>query len=297
MRCSRTVAAAGALVTTVLAGAVGVVAPAVPAAAHGATSDPPSRAVTCAPDAGRTARSAACRAAVAATGSGFEEWDNVRVAGVDGRDRAVIPDGRICGGGLDDFRGLDLARTDWPATRVSPGTRFTFRYRQRIPHKGTFRLYVTRPGYDPARPLRWADLPAKPFLTATDPPMRGDAYVFAGRLPAGRTGRHVLLAIWQNSDTADTYYSCSDVVFGAGAAPAPGGTTPPRTTPPRAGPPGATPTGPGAASGTSAERAEAAFGAAPAAGPSGPLLLAGGSAAVAAVAVAGALLARRRRRR
>jgi chitin-binding protein len=198
-------------------------APAAPAQAHGATSAPVSRAVACAPDSGR-ADSAACRAAVADNGGRrFDDWDNVRVANVRGRDRQRIPDGRLCSGGLDSFRGLDLARADWPATTVSAGARFTFRYRQRIPHQGTFKLYATTDGYVPTRPLRWSDLAARPFLTATDPPMRGDAYEIAGRLPQGRTGRHIIFAIWQNTDTPDTYYSCSDVVFKAargGAGPA-----------------------------------------------------------------------------
>jgi chitin-binding protein len=265
--------------------------PAVPAGAHGATSDPPSRAVACAPD-GRAVRSAACRAAVDANGGDFAEWDNVRVSGVAGRDRERIPDGRLCSGGLDEFRGLDLARADWPAARVSPGARFTFRYRQRIPHRGTFRLYVTRDGYDPTRALRWADLPAEPFLTAKDPPMRGDAYTFSGRLPR-REGRHVILAIWRNSDTADTYYSCSDVRFDRSArdagkpAPKPTATTPAAALP-AAGAPSGAPTTP------AEPEAVAAFGEAPRS--RAPLALAGGGA-VAAAAVAGALLWGRRRRR
>lgn len=39
-----------------------------------------------------------------------------------------------------------------------------------------------------------------------------------GRLPAGKTGRQLIYTIWQNSDTPDTYYSCSDVIFGDTAA-------------------------------------------------------------------------------
>jgi chitin-binding protein len=41
-----------------------------------------------------------------------------------------------------------------------------------------------------------------------------------GRLPAELSGRHVIFAIWQNSSTPDTYYSCSDVIFGTGSTPA-----------------------------------------------------------------------------
>ncbi|MEU7673454.1 lytic polysaccharide monooxygenase [Micromonospora taraxaci] len=190
---------------------------ATPATAHGAPTDPVSRAAACGPE-GRYAATSACRAAVEA-GAAVREWDNVRVAAINGRDRERIPDGELCSGGLSAYRGLDLPRTDWPSTELTSGAKFTFRYRTTIEHRGTFRLYVTTPDYDPKSPLNWADLEARPFLTLTDPPVRAGAYQLAGRLPAGRTGRHLIYTIWQNSSTPDTYYSCSDVVFrGAKAA-------------------------------------------------------------------------------
>jgi chitin-binding protein len=208
--------------------------PAGPAGAHGAMGNPASRAVVCGPDGGAGARSKACRAAAAKSGAqAFDHWDDIRVAGVAGRDRQVIPDGRLCSGGLDRFRGLDLARTDWPATRLVAGALFTFRYREAIPHQGSFRLYITKNGYHPSHVLRWADLEAKPFLTVTDPKISDGSYVARGRLPKGKTGRHLIYTIWQTSSTPDTYYSCSDVVFGGGArkgtATAPTRTPRPRT--------------------------------------------------------------------
>ncbi|WP_033306773.1 lytic polysaccharide monooxygenase [Streptomyces iakyrus] len=184
-----------------------------PARAHGAPSDPVSRVVACSPEGGDRAGTAACRAAVAANGAPFTAWDNLRVANVNGRDRAVIPDGKLCSGGLPAYRGLDLARADWPSTRTAPGARLTMRYVSTIPHAGTFRMYLTKPGYDPAGPLSWSDLPPKPFAEVTDPALRDGAYRFEVTLPSGRTGRHVLYTVWQNSSTPDTYYSCSDVVF------------------------------------------------------------------------------------
>lgn len=114
---------------------------------------------------------------------------------------------------MSAYRGLDLPRTDWPATELTTGAKFTFRYRTTIEHRGTFRLYATKPDYDPRAPLTWADLESRPFLTMTDPPVRAGAYQLPGRLPAGRAGRHLIYTIWQNSNTPDTYYSCSDVVF------------------------------------------------------------------------------------
>lgn len=187
------------------------------AGAHGAPAAPASRAFACGP-AGASAATAACQAAIALSGN-FAGWDNIRVANVAGRDRTMIPDGKLCSGGLDRYRGLDLPRTDWPATALKPGAAYSFRYAATIAHPGTFRMYLTTPGYDPARPLRWADLDAEPFLTAANPPRRGDAYVIDGQVPAGRTGRHLIYTIWQNSGTPDTYYSCSDVDFPAAPKP------------------------------------------------------------------------------
>ncbi|MDX3451063.1 lytic polysaccharide monooxygenase [Streptomyces sp. ME02-8801-2C] len=206
-----------------LAGGAAFVAPllltlsaAGPAQAHGAPTNPVSRAFACSPDGGSQAGTAACRAAVAANGGApFTFWDNVRVGEVNGRDRAVIPDGRLCSGGLSDYRGLDLARADWPSTTLSPGARLTMTYRSTIPHTGTFKMFLTKPGYDPSGPLNWSDLPDRPFAEVKDPAMTGDAYRIGMTLPSDRTGRHVLYTIWQNSSTADTYYSCSDVVFPA----------------------------------------------------------------------------------
>ncbi|MBT2388543.1 lytic polysaccharide monooxygenase [Streptomyces sp. ISL-1] len=210
MTAHRTAAAAA------LAGVVPLLLTAVTAGtaqAHGAPTDPVSRVAACGPEGAQRA-SAACRAAVAANGgSAFDQWDNLRVADVRGRDREVVPDGRLCSAGLEAYRGLDIARADWPATTLKAGARFTLAYRTTIPHEGTFDLYLTKEGYDPAAPLRWADLSAKPFATATDPEVAGGAYRISGRLPAGLTGRHVLYTVWRNSSTPDTYYSCSDVVL------------------------------------------------------------------------------------
>ncbi|MFJ7344875.1 lytic polysaccharide monooxygenase [Streptomyces sp. NPDC101110] len=184
-----------------------------PARAHGAPTDPVSRVVACSPEGGERAGTAACRAAVAANGAPFTAWDNLRVANVNGRDRQVVPDGKLCSGGLPAYRGLDLARADWPATRMTPGATLRMRYVSTIPHTGTFRMYLTKPGYDPARPLSWSDLPEKPFAQVTDPALTDGAYRFEATLPSDRTGRHMLYTVWQNSSTPDTYYSCSDVVF------------------------------------------------------------------------------------
>lgn len=184
---------------------------------HGGLTSPVSRAAACGVESTLKAGPACVAAAKVSGRLLVEEWDDLRVADVAGRDREMIPDGKLCSGGLDQFGGLDLARADWPATDLAPGANYTFRYRGTIPHQGTFRMYVTANGYDPSRPLTWSDLERKPFLKVTDPLLADGSYTMKGRLPAGKNGRHLIYTIWQNSDTPDTYYSCSDVVFGDAA--------------------------------------------------------------------------------
>ncbi|MEV7452660.1 lytic polysaccharide monooxygenase [Streptomyces nigra] len=283
-----------------------------PAAAHGAPTDPVSRVYACSPEGGAASRSAACRAAVAANGAPFTAWDNLRIANVNGRDRQVVPDGGLCSGGLPAYRGLDLARSDWPSTRLAPGATLTMRYASTIPHTGAFQLYLTKPGYDPAKPLKWSDLPDRPFAEVKDPALTNGAYRMTVRLPSDRSGRHVLYTVWRNTSTPDTYYSCSDVVFPAeekgGAAVTPSSSAKPSAKPTKKAPATRSPT-PSAseAAGKTPSAAPRAQGAdTPAAAPvastgtsgtgaSAPLL-AGGAAAV-LVLTGGAALALRLRRR
>jgi predicted carbohydrate-binding protein with CBM5 and CBM33 domain len=201
--------------TAALALAGGIVAavallPATPALAHGTPVSPISRTAACALGA-QESGSAACKAARAATGRPFGLFDNLRLPNVNGRDAEFIPDGSLCSGDLPEFRGLDLPRADWPATKVTAGTTLSIRYAGSIPHEGTFRVYLTRQGFDPTEPLGWDDLAAKPILTVQDPPLRDGAYRMSAKLPKDRSGRHVLYTVWQTSSTPDTYYSCSDL--------------------------------------------------------------------------------------
>ncbi|MFI6013553.1 lytic polysaccharide monooxygenase [Streptomyces sp. NPDC051243] len=305
MRSHRTALAATAVTPLLL-----TVWAAGPAHAHGAPTGPVSRVYACSPEGGSASRSTACKAAVAKNGSPFTAWDNLRIANVNGRDRQIVPDGHLCSGGLPAYRGLDLARADWPSTRLTPGATLTMRYVSTIPHTGTFRLYLTKPGYDPAKPLTWSDLPERPFAEVKDPALTDRAYRISAKLPSDRAGRHVLYTIWQNSSTPDTYYSCSDVVFPERAAATPAPTTEPRATASRAASPQApspaptstakTPSSPAAA--TTRPRSSSAPDSTPVAstgdsgsGPSAPVL-AGGAAAV-LVLTGGAALALRSRRR
>ena len=222
-----------ALAAAALTTAAAALVPAAPAGAHGATTAPLSRTAACGGQ-GTQTRSAACRAARAANGGPIGAFDNLRIPDVNGRDREVVPDGELCSGGLSGYAGLDLPRDDWPVTDARAGQTLALRYATTIPHRGTFRVYLTRQGYDPGRRLRWADLGTEPLLVDKDPPLRDGAYRMSVRLPEKRTGRHVLYVIWQTSSTPDTYYTCSDLDLSApkavASAPASRAATPPAAT-------------------------------------------------------------------
>ncbi|MEV7992302.1 lytic polysaccharide monooxygenase [Streptomyces sp. NPDC086077] len=188
-----------------------------PASAHGSMGDPVSRVSQCYAEGPESPGSQACKAAVAAGGTqALYDWNGIRIGNAAGQHEALIPDGKLCSANNEAFKGLDLARADWPATSVSSGS-YTFKYRVTAPHKGTFKVYVTKPGFDSAKALGWDDLDlVNPVATVTDPAASGGFYTFSGTLPE-RSGKHVLYAVWQRSDSPEAFYSCSDVSFGGGS--------------------------------------------------------------------------------
>ncbi|MGV4924636.1 lytic polysaccharide monooxygenase [Streptomyces sp. BHT-5-2] len=186
---------------------------ATPAAAHGSMTNPVSRVAACYAEGPEHPTSAACKAAVQVGGAqALYDWNAVRDGNAGGRSRERIPDGKLCSAGNDEYKGLDLARADWPSTPMKAG-RHTFHYKATAPHKGTFELYLTKAGYDPTKPLKWSDLEATPFAKVTNPTLTKGSYVFDGTVPA-RSGRHLIYSIWQRSDSPEAFYTCSDVVFG-----------------------------------------------------------------------------------
>ena len=196
---------------------------------HGSMQNPVSRVYGCFLEGPESPTSAACQEAVALGGiQALYDWNEINLANVAGRHQEFIPDGQLCSAGRAKYRGFDQARADWPAVQLPQSGQFTFTYRATAPHRGSFDLYVTRDGYDSTQPLRWADLESAPFLTSVDPPLVDGSYVMEGQLPQGKSGRHLIYAIWQRSDSPEAFYSCSDVIFGDGSNPT---TVPPTEVP------------------------------------------------------------------
>ncbi|HZG04850.1 MAG TPA: lytic polysaccharide monooxygenase [Streptomyces sp.] len=169
---------------------------------HGYTQSPMSRQAYCA------------NGTVANCGS--IQWEPQSVEGPKGFPAAGPADGQLCSGGNSRFAQLDDPRGGtWPATQLTPGQNLTFTWKMTAPHRTTdFKYYITRNGWDPTKPLTRSALETQPFLTV-HMDGRQPAYTEShqGTVPAGKSGRHVILAVWTVHDTANAFYACSDVKF------------------------------------------------------------------------------------
>ncbi|MFD9485594.1 lytic polysaccharide monooxygenase [Streptomyces sp. NPDC059991] len=144
-------------------------------------------------------------------------WEPQSVEGPKGFPAAGPADGTLCAGGNSRFAQLDDPRggTGWPTTRLTAGQTYTFRWQFTARHATTdFRYYLTKQGWDPSRKLTRAALDPQPFLTVPfygkQPP---PTLSHEGTVPTGRSGRHLILAVWTVADTGNAFYSCSDVQF------------------------------------------------------------------------------------
>lgn len=150
----------------------------------------------------------------------FYDWFGVLRSDGNGRTRGFVPDGSLCSGGFTKFAGFDAPRNDWPLTHLTAGATFSWTYAAWAAHPGWFYLYVTKDGFNPNQALTWADMEDAAFLSSDHPPLTGSAptgfYSWTGRLPANKTGRHIIYSVWQRSDSQETFYGCSDVVFDGG---------------------------------------------------------------------------------
>ncbi|ANW22176.1 lytic polysaccharide monooxygenase auxiliary activity family 9 protein [Streptomyces clavuligerus] len=165
------------------------------------------------------ADSATSRQQLCATGAvrncGQIQWEPESVEGLKGFPSAGPADGRICAGGNGRFSELDDPRGGaWPTTQLSSGQSHTFSWRIKVRHATSdFRYYITKDGYNPAKPLTRADLEPQPFLTVPFGGVRPAAVVtHNGTLPQ-KSGRHLILGVWTIADTANAFYACSDVRF------------------------------------------------------------------------------------
>ncbi|KPC85049.1 MULTISPECIES: lytic polysaccharide monooxygenase auxiliary activity family 9 protein [Streptomyces] len=172
------------------------------ASSHGYTDSPISRQKLCANG--------------TVTGCGNIQWEPQSVEGPKGFPAAGPADGKICSGGNSGFAQLDDPRGgNWPATQVTAGQGYSFRWQFTARHSTSdFRYYITKNGWDSTKPLTRAALESQPFMTVPygnqQPPA---TLTHQGSMPTQKTGKHVILAVWNVADTTNAFYACSDVKF------------------------------------------------------------------------------------
>ncbi|TLS44779.1 lytic polysaccharide monooxygenase [Streptomyces montanus] len=152
------------------------------------------------------------------TNCGAIQWEPQSVEGPKGFPSAGPADGTICSAGHSNFGSLDQPKTPsggaWPTTKVTGGQRYTFRWQFTARHSTTdFRYYVTKNGWNQNAPLTRAALNTTPFLTVPYSGQPPATLSHSGTLPSGKSGHHVILAVWTIADTGNAFYACSDVTF------------------------------------------------------------------------------------
>ncbi|KAA2250983.1 lytic polysaccharide monooxygenase [Solihabitans fulvus] len=172
------------------------------AQAHGYTAKPPSRSYLCAQG--------------VVTDCGEIQYEPQSVEGPKGFPGSGPDDGTICAGGNGRFAELDDPRGGaWPATSLTSGAGYDFVWHFTARHATTsFRYFITRDGYDPTQPLTRADLEPTPFLSVPWNGIRPTGDVTNhGTIPSGKSGRHLILGVWDIADTGNAFYSCADVLL------------------------------------------------------------------------------------
>jgi chitin-binding protein len=202
-----------------------------PASAHGSVINPAARAYDCwdrwgdrhlAPE--MATEDPMCYQAWQYDPQAMWNWNGLFREGVAGNHQGAIPDGTLCSGGRAKggvYNAMDTIG-NWNTTSLS--NNFRLQLHDPATHGADYlRVYITRQGFSPTTDtLRWADLEL-----VTETPRLAPALDLWADVNAGsRTGRHIVYTVWQASHLDQSYYFCSDVVFGGGPT---GPTTPPTT--------------------------------------------------------------------
>jgi predicted carbohydrate-binding protein with CBM5 and CBM33 domain len=170
------------------------------ASAHGYVNSPISRQKLCANG--------------TVSNCGAIQWEPQSVEGPKGFPGSGPADGTICSGGLSRFAELDNPRGGgWPTTKISSGTR-NFTWNFTAMHATTsYKYFITKNGWNSGQALTRSALDTNPFLEVKKNGARpGSSETHTGNVPA-RSGRHIILAVWDIADTGNAFYSCMDVQF------------------------------------------------------------------------------------
>ncbi len=170
---------------------------AVPANAHGYVNAPESRSIMC-----KLGKNTNCGAIVYEPQS-LEYLKGFPVGGpVDGK---IASAGGQFGGNLDQ-----QSETRWTKTDITAGPlRFDWTYT--APHNtAKWHYYMTKPGWDVNAPLDRGAFELIGEVTHDGSPANTNPYHTIS-VPSNRTGYHVILAVWDVSNTVNAFYNVIDV--------------------------------------------------------------------------------------
>lgn len=120
-------------------------------------------------------------------------------------------DGKLASAGVTGFEPLDeQTATRWHKSVINPGN-LTISWNLTAQHRAsTWDYYMTKTGWNPNAPLKISDfeLIAQIDDKATVPPKIVNQTI---TVPQDRKGYHVILAVWNISDTTNAFYQAIDV--------------------------------------------------------------------------------------
>lgn len=120
-------------------------------------------------------------------------------------------DGKLASAGVTGFEPLDeQTATRWHKNVINPGN-LTISWNLTAQHRtSTWDYYITKTGWNPNAPLKISDfeLIAQIDDKATVPPKIVNQTI---TVPQDRKGYHVILAVWNISDTTNAFYQAIDV--------------------------------------------------------------------------------------
>ncbi|MFS0949655.1 lytic polysaccharide monooxygenase [Enterococcus durans] len=120
-------------------------------------------------------------------------------------------DEKLASAGVTGFEPLDeQTATRWHKSVINPGN-LTISWNLTAQHRtSTWDYYMTKTGWNPNAPLKISDfeLIAQIDDKATVPPKIVNQTI---TIPQDRKGYHVILAVWNISDTTNAFYQAIDV--------------------------------------------------------------------------------------
>ncbi|PHM72552.1 lytic polysaccharide monooxygenase [Xenorhabdus sp. KJ12.1] len=164
---------------------------------HGYIENPPSRALLCKKGINKNC--------------GPVMYEPQSVEGPKGFPEAGPPDGQIASAGVGQFKQLNEQSADrWHHVPVNKGQN-TFKWHLTARHSTTsWQFFITKPDWDPNKPLARAQFDLTPFCSQEDHGKRPPQEVNIDCEVPERSGYHVILGVWTIADTSNAFYQVID---------------------------------------------------------------------------------------